>query len=49
MANPVMILRPDIERARIVIGEAPDPDRAGTRIFVDSATGRIVPGMAKPH
>ncbi len=48
-ANPVMILRPDIERCEVVIGEAPDPDRAGTRIFVDSATGRIVPGMAKPH
>lgn len=48
-ANPMMIIRPDSERCEIVIGEAPDPGEAGTRIFIDSATGKLVQGMTKPH
>jgi len=47
-ANPVMIIRPDNEWCEIVIGEAPEPTKTeGTRLFIDSATGKIVPGMAK--
>jgi hypothetical protein len=46
--NPVMIIRSDTERCEIVIGEVSDPaEGKGTRILIDSATGKIVPSMAK--
>ncbi|MDT8900846.1 hypothetical protein [Anaeroselena agilis] len=46
--NPVMIIKSDAERCEIVIGEASTPvEGRQTRIFIDSATGKIVPGMAK--